>query len=72
MVQGAKAAPEAPKDMEDPKNNDDTEKKESDPLGTVGEVFSFAQTTRVKVCIGVGFCFAVISGAIFPGTCELS
>jgi hypothetical protein len=43
------------------------EKKEADPLASVSEVFSFAQTTRVKVYIGLGFACAFISGCVFPG-----
>lgn len=46
----------------------DAEKKpESDPLATVGEIFSFAQTIKVKVCIVSGFLCACVSGAVFPG-----
>jgi hypothetical protein len=44
----------------------DTEKKAPDPLATVSEVFSFAQTTKVKVCIALGFFCAAVSGCVFP------
>jgi hypothetical protein len=52
---------------EDATNGD--EKKEADPLASVSEVFSFAQTTRVKVYIGLGFALAFISGCVFPDKC---
>jgi hypothetical protein len=45
------------------------EKKEAGPLASVSEVFSFAQTTRVKVYIGLGFASAFVSGCVFPGKC---
>lgn len=42
------------------------EEKKPDPLATVGETFSFAMTTKVKVCIALGFLFAAITGCAFP------
>jgi hypothetical protein len=39
----------------------------SDSLATVGEIFLFAQTTRVKLYIAGGFMCACVSGAVFPG-----
>jgi hypothetical protein len=46
--------------------------KNPDPLATVGEIFSFAQTTKVKLCIAGGFMCACVSGAVFPGKiCKL-
>jgi hypothetical protein len=55
-----------------PKSGDNDKKKEGDkdkapdPLATVREVFSFAQTTKVKVCIVVGMFCAGVTGCSFP------
>ena len=55
-----------------PSAGDAEKKPESDPLATVGEIFSFAQTTKVKLCIASGFMCACVSGAVFPGKiCKL-
>jgi hypothetical protein len=43
-------------------NNDPTQ------VATVREVFSFAKTTRVKVCIVLSFIMAAVSGCVLPGT----
>lgn len=40
--------------------------KPPDPLATVSEVFSFAQTSKVKVCLGVGIFCAAVTGCSFP------
>lgn len=57
------------------KENDQNEQEEDDPpLATVGEVFSLAQTGRVKAYIVAGCCCAVITGISFPGeysVCQL-
>eukprot|EP00980_Cylindrotheca_fusiformis_P030055 scaffold24289_cov147-Cylindrotheca_fusiformis.AAC.1 len=41
-------------------------KKDSDPLATVREVFSFAQTNKVKVWIAIGTFCAAVTGCTFP------
>ena len=41
-------------------------KEESDPVATVAQVFSFAQTPANKVCIAVGLFFAAVTGCTFP------
>ena len=45
------------------------EKKDNDPtqVATVREVFSFAKTIRVKVCIVLSFIMAAVSGCVLPG-----
>jgi hypothetical protein len=43
-----------------PPTNDD------DPLASVKDVFSFAQTTRVKTYVALGMMSAVVSGCVFP------
>mmetsp|Transcript_23996 Transcript_23996/g.35489 ORF Transcript_23996/g.35489 Transcript_23996/m.35489 type:complete len:1339 (+) Transcript_23996:92-4108(+) len=45
---------------------DKKEKKEKLPLATVGEVFSFAPTRRTRICIGLGLCCSLVTGAVFP------
>ena len=40
---------------------------EADPLATVGDILSFADTWKIKLQIIVGFLFAVVSGSIYPG-----
>ena len=64
------AAPEGPKDDKKKVSKDEPEEEEkaADPLATVGDVFSFARTSRVKWHIAFGLFFAVISGCVFPGT----
>jgi hypothetical protein len=55
-----------------PESGDNDKKKEGDkdkapdPLATVREVFSFAQTTKVNVCIVVGMFCAGVTGCSFP------
>jgi hypothetical protein len=36
-------------------------------IASIREVFSFARTPRTRLCIGLAFCCAVVSGAVFPG-----
>jgi hypothetical protein len=38
-----------------------------EPLATVSEVFSFAQTLRIKIYMVAGCCFAALAGLCFPG-----
>jgi hypothetical protein len=55
--------------------NNQNEQEDDPPLATVGEVFSFAQTGRVKAYIVAGCCCAVITGISFPGeyyVCQFS
>ena len=57
----------------DNNNNHGDEKKEKqstnkDPLATIGELFSFAHTTKIKVLITCGFLCSLVTGAVFPGT----
>jgi hypothetical protein len=62
--------PESPVKAADhiiPSAGNGEKKPESDPLATVCEIFSFAQTTKAKVCIAGGFMCACVSGAVFPG-----
>ena len=60
---------------EEPEENDAPSKAEKpdkdaekppDALATVSEVFTFAQTTKVKLCIALGFFCAAVSGCVFP------
>lgn len=46
----------------------DDEKKNETPLATMAEVFSFAETTKTKVYIGLGLFFSVISGLALPAS----
>lgn len=46
---------------------EDEEKTADDPLASVGDLFSFAQTRRVKLCLVGGFSFAIVTGCVFPG-----
>jgi hypothetical protein len=38
------------------------------PLATLGEVFSFAETTRTKVYVGLGVFWAMIAGLALPAS----
>jgi hypothetical protein len=49
------------KEKKPPTNDDD-----DDPLASVKDVFSFAQTTRVKTYVALGMMSAVVSGCVFP------
>ena len=51
---------------DDENAKDDKEATSTGPLATAGEVFSFAQTTQVKVYIVCGLACAVVSGLVFP------
>ena len=53
------------KDDDKSSTNDDT-KPADDPLASVGDVFSFAHTFRIRLYIFTGLCCAVISGCVFP------
>ena len=64
--------PEAPLEQKKtlpPGNGDGEEedKKEVDPLASVGDVFSFIPNTKTKIYIIVGLFCAVVSGCVFPG-----
>lgn len=47
----------------------DESKAKKPPLASVGQVFSFARTTKTKLQMMGAFFFALISGATFPGEC---
>ena len=51
-------------------NDADNEKEEKldMPLATIGEVFSFAETTQTKVFIGLGLFSAAIAGFALPAS----
>jgi hypothetical protein len=36
-------------------------------IASLREVFYFARTPRTRLCIGLAFCCAVVSGSVFPG-----
>jgi hypothetical protein len=36
-------------------------------IASIREVFCFARTPRTRLCIGLAFCCAVVSGSVFPG-----
>ena len=49
------------------RNNDEKdEKKEPDPLASITDVFQFAQTTKIKLCLAIGMFCSVVSGCSFP------
>jgi ATP-binding cassette subfamily B (MDR/TAP) protein 1 len=52
--------------MNSSSNNE--EEKDKVALATIGEVFSFAETTKTKVYIGLGLFFAMISGCTLPAS----
>ena len=49
------------------KADDEASSKEKPQLASVGQVFSFARTTKTKLQMLGAFFFALISGATFPG-----
>lgn len=59
-------------DLKKPKQDGETDedgKEELDmPLATLGEVFSFAETTKTKVYIGLGAFSAMIAGLALPAS----
>jgi len=63
------ATPEAPSQgtPRRPPKDGEEKKPDNDPLATFGEVFSFAQTFRVKLMIACGLFCACVSGIVFPG-----
>jgi hypothetical protein len=74
VLNGGAASSESEASPHDPNDGAEAaaaaEKKDSDPtqVATVREVFSFAKTTRVKVCIVLSFIMAAVSGCVLPGT----
>jgi hypothetical protein len=46
----------------------DAKEEQDMPLATLGEVFSFAETTQTKVFIGFGVFFAMIAGLALPAS----
>jgi hypothetical protein len=36
-------------------------------IASIREVFCFARTPRTRLCIGLAFCCAIVSGSVFPG-----
>ncbi|CAJ1951172.1 unnamed protein product [Cylindrotheca closterium] len=64
-------APEGPpentvKDKTVTNDKEDDKKEQPDPLASVSDVFSFAQTFSNKLCIGLGIFFAACTGCTFP------
>lgn len=56
-----------PEEAPSGKKKKESEKdKAPDPLATVREVFSFAQSRKVKACMIVGMLCAGITGCSFP------
>lgn len=47
-------------------DKEDDKKEQPDPLASVSDVFSFAQTFQNKLCIGLGIFFAACTGCTFP------
>jgi hypothetical protein len=39
-------------------------------IASLREVFYFARAPRTRLCIGLAFCCAVVSGSVFPGQCN--
>jgi hypothetical protein len=37
------------------------------PLASIRDLFSFADTWEIKLCIAASFCCAVVTGAVYPG-----
>ena len=59
--------PEEPKNASEQQEEENEDEKKPEPLATVGEVFSFAQGSRVKLYIALGLFCAVINGLTYPG-----
>jgi len=53
-------------DAKDDDDKDKDKKEEPDPLASVSDVFSFAQTFGNKLCLVFGIFFAAITGCTFP------
>lgn len=64
--QAPERAPEEDNKTTTANDDKEVEKNEQDPLASVRDVFSFAQTFQDKLCIGLGIFFAACTGCTFP------
>lgn len=66
-VEPGEVTPSAPREQE---TAIDVEQKALVPakqeIASIREVFCFARTPRTRLCIGLAFCCAIVSGSIFP------
>jgi hypothetical protein len=72
LLNGGAASSESEASPHDPNDGaaaaEKKDNKDPTQVATVREVFSFAKTTRVKVCIALSFIMAAVSGCVLPGT----
>jgi hypothetical protein len=49
-------------------DNNNNNKKEEVKMASLGQLFSFARTRKIRIWIALAFFFAIISGLSLPGT----